>query len=240
MLRKPHGGLSVPVVIDPVTVLAVLNAVRLKKGTRLDNPAIPAVVHLTHVLKLIWLKVHGVIEARTSENWVQSGFPAVRQARNPMLDAMDAQESQDRLDKLRKDKRRADAGLRLEDEETARELGGKIKPLEEKVARLGSTMPEFYERHVAERDARKRALESAQPIVDKPVVTEWKHFAVELDLIFDAALPHRSVDAADRFIAAVVSAITGETPSPNAVVQFFKYRRVKRREQVSKVNRQPV
>jgi hypothetical protein len=258
--------------IEPVTVLDVLKAIGLKNGTcpNLNNPA---VAHLSHVLSLIRLKVQGT---RVGEDWVQSGVPAAgqegvsfsdmgnpcmqlhvferrayaalgkRPSNNPMLEVMDAQEAQRRLDELREDKRLADKGLRLEDDRTARRLRDEIRSQEEKVAHLGPTMPEFYERRRAERDARQRAFKSAQPILDKCEVAKkrkaakWTHFAQELDAIFDTALPGQSMDAADRFIAAVVPAITGEKTNPNAIAQFFKYRRVKRRERESKVNRRRV
>jgi hypothetical protein len=70
----------------------------------------------------------------------------------------------------------------------------------------GRTRPPLFElmnapADLPKRERRRRALKSAQPILDKPKVKELKHFAPELTQIFCAEFPGSHVKtAANRFI----------------------------------------
>jgi hypothetical protein len=59
-------------------------------------------------------------------------------------------------------------------------------------------------------------------IIETPRTERWSDFAHELQAHFNHALPRRPKDAAYRFIAEVVPAITGEHPSFEAVKTVFK------------------
>ena len=162
------------------------------------------------------------------EYWVQHGvWPESRQgyamlpsqARWPMLDVADKQEKEREFEELREKKRRADEGLRIEHQREARQIEEQIAPLEREVARLGQPDLEIDKR--TKYDDRRRALQAAQPILNKRKVKGWHDFAVELRAIFHAELPQQFDETAYHFIAGVMPHITNERPIPGTVKKYL-------------------
>lgn len=223
--------------MQPDEVLAVLRKV-VREDLSLNNPA---VAHLTHVLNIIQLKVRGelsheeqkrgwIAALAAQQDWVRDELilPAARQGyaqssghpRWPMLEVADAQKKERLLEELREGKRRAEKGLRLEDEKAARHIQEQIAPLEQEVARVG-TGPEVSERINSERDDRRRARKAAQPILNKREVKGWHDFAQELRTVFHAELPEQFDEAAHQFIAEVTPYITNEHPVAGTVKKYL-------------------
>jgi hypothetical protein len=90
-------------------------------------------------------------------------------------------------------------------------------------AQLKQNEVEFLEHTEAARDARKRALELARPILNMPEIRDEKDFAPELQRIFLNELPpmHKKT-VGYSFIAAVASAIMGEQVTIDRVASFLK------------------
>jgi len=162
------------------------------------------------------------IEARAWEGWCRDGLLprhsqgyAIRnhQMRWPMLDVAHARELSRQLEEA---KRRADKK--------------QIAALEIEIARVG-TEPEVYKGIGAERNARGRALELAQPILDMHEVRDEKDFAPKLQAIFLSELPDRHKKTAGySFVAAIASVILRKRVTVSAVASFLSHpQRVKRR-----------
>jgi hypothetical protein len=180
-----------------------------------------AVVHLGYVLRIIrdeWIGPR--IELSAWEAWLQDGvwpttlgYARLGYEQNPRWTRLeDAQLLEDHrhLNELHEAKRRAEQGLLLEDEHTARRL--------EEQSTSQEKIIKDREHAIAKRDARKRALQAARPILAKREITELKHFVPELLQIFLADFPGPKLkNAAYRFIARFASHVTGEDVKPERV-----------------------
>jgi len=121
---------------------------------------------------------------------------------------------------------------RLEELKVERErYPGEIATLEREVKQLEKKVAEFVKDTKDARDARRRALELAQPILEMHEVRDEKDFAPKLQAIFLSELPDRHKKIAGySFVAAVASVILRKRVTVIAVASFLSHpQRVKSR-----------
>jgi hypothetical protein len=136
------------------------------------------------------------------ETWQGYAHPGSR-LRRLNMDCLVLREAEGRRKELRAEQERQRSNMRLEAEIAAREREEEIKAVEAKIEEL--------RRPVDEAKIRRNALVLARPILDKREVKGWSDFAGELQAIFCAELPGQGPEAADRFMVAILPAVTGET-----------------------------
>jgi hypothetical protein len=203
-----------------------LSAKQLAKSIRERGSvsSIPSVDNLAQQDMLAW------------EHWAQHGiWPEVQQGyakppshpRWPMLEVADRHKKWRRLERLKRKKHFAEKGRTIEHDQARRRLEKQIDELEIELARLGQ--PELYKRN--KHNDRRRALQAAQPILNKRWVAGWHDFAEELLTIFRAELPGQNDKAARWFVSAVVPVITGEdAPLEDTVEKVVNRAQQKRRD----------
>jgi hypothetical protein len=227
----PEGaGPVVPLFVPKVTPEVVLDGLReaVSEDTVLSLHN-PVVERLTHILNLIRWKLWAgprcdsqgreQIEKAVWEDWTRHNiWPVAQQGyadpgghtRWINMDLAAQRATQREREELRQSQ--TDEGPLLEDERAAREREEKVSALEHEAAR--------HERAVAAADVRRRTLELAAPILSMRKISGWHDFAAKLLVIFCAELPSQSKDAAYRFIARVMPAVTGEAVRPGTLKKF--------------------
>jgi hypothetical protein len=224
------AGPVVPPFNPKVTPEIVLDALHkaVSGDTRLSLHS-PPVKHLTHILNFIRWKVWAgprrdspgreQIEKVTWERWAIHGsgvinyhqelWPAAEQGyavptghmRWDNMDVAVLQAPQNELEGLRK--LQTTKPITLKEENAAREREKRISELEREIPR--------HERVITAASVRKRALEIGWPILSMCKISGWHDFAAELQAIFCDELPGQGPEAADRFMVAVLPAVTDET-----------------------------
>jgi hypothetical protein len=102
--------------------------------------------------------------------------------------------------------------ITLEEENAARKREQRIAELEPQIAR--------HERVGKAASVRKRALGIGWPILSMRKISGWHDFAAKLQVIFCDELPGQGPEAFDRFMVAILPAVTDETVRVGTIKQF--------------------
>jgi hypothetical protein len=138
------------------------------------------------------------------------------------LRAATISEMQHKIEKLRADHAGQFAGLRLEDERAARSRESEIAALEVKIEDARRAGTKARELAAAKHAARRRALDTARPVLDKREVA-WGDCARLLEKVFRAELPGRgAIEASYTFIAKIMPDVAGKSVSRGNVKKFLQ------------------